>query len=174
MATIDWDNIKENNFKSYAEDGEYTVKCIGVEFKEVGSNGSIIEKFKFEETNDTVFPTADHWLAKNNDNFRYVHQKNLLVFFGAREANARAAVEKAEDGDLNHAAKLYESYLNNLLAKKPEVKIQVFTEVNENTGKAYSRADFVDRKVRMNREKKANATVTASDDEQLDLSDMPF
>lgn len=174
MATIDWDNIKENNFKSYAEDGEYTVKCIGVEFKEVGSNGSIIEKFKFEETNDTVFPTADHWLAKNNDNFRYVHQKNLLVFFGASEANARAAVEKAEDGDLKHAAKLYESYLNNLLAKKPEVKIQVFTEVNENTGKAYSRADFVDRKVRMNREKKADATATASDDEQIDLSDMPF
>ena len=43
----------------------------------------------------------------------------------------------------------YEACYKKLLAKKPEVKIEVFTEMNPATGKEYARAEFKDRNVAM-------------------------
>lgn len=170
---IDWDDIENEmggKFKNYASDGKYKVKCVGVEVKEVGSNGSVVEKFQFEETNDTVYPTADHWIAKNNDKFRAYHQKNLLVMLGASEANARTAVEKAEAKDFAYAVKFYEDAFNKLLAKKPEVEIEVYTD-----GK-YARAEFTDRKVAMphDGDKKEDKDEITLDADDIDISDIPF
>lgn len=174
MPNIDWDNIESEmggKYKDYAKNGTYTVKCIGVEIKEVGSNGSVVEKFQFEETNKEKFPTADHWISRKNDNFRAYHQKNLLVALGASEANARLAVEKAEAKDFDYAVKAYETAFTALLKKKPEVEIEVFQD-----GK-YSRAEFTDRSVAMphgDSDKGASASETLDDGEEIDLSDIPF
>ena len=49
---LDWKSIQEKaggNFKRYYADGRYKTKCDGVEIKEVGSNGSVIMKFHFED-----------------------------------------------------------------------------------------------------------------------------
>ena len=174
--SIDWDNLEDkmgSKFKPFAEDGKYKVKCIDVEVKEVGSNGSIVQKFIFEEDKNAQFPTADHWLSKKNDNFRAYHQKNLFVVLGATEDQARSTVEKAEEKDFDYAVKFYEKALKNLLAKKPEVEIEVYTQINENTGKEYARAEFTDRSVAMPRDGAKKASDTKSSDE-IDLSDLPF
>lgn len=169
---IDWDSIESEmggKYKNYADEGKYTVKCIGVEIKEVGTNGSVVEKFQFEETPNEMFPTADHWISRKNDKFRAYHQKNLLVALGASEANARLAVEKAEAKDFDYAVKAYETAFTALLKKKPEVEIEVFQD-----GK-YSRAEFTDRSVAMpHGDKEEKAESSSSDEEEIDLSDLPF
>lgn len=148
MANIDWAKLEEDNkgnFKDYADNGKHTVKCIGVEIKEVGTNGSVIQKFQFEDT-DVQYPTADHWLSFKNDNWRQWHNKELMVFLGASEENAKKAIEMCEGKDGKDAiVKAYEQTYKKLLAKKPEVEIEVWAD-----GK-YSRADFTSNKVRLSR-----------------------
>ena len=64
MSNINWKEAEEKaggNFKNYAGDGKYTVKCNDIEIKEVGENGSVIMKFKFED-GDVAYPSADHWM----------------------------------------------------------------------------------------------------------------
>ena len=177
---INWDNLEEqmgNKYKSFADDGKYSVKCVDVEFKKT-STGSIAQKFIFEEGKDVQYPTADHWLSKKNDNFRAYHQKNLFVLLGASEANARQVVEKAEEkGDYDYAAKVYEASFKNLLKKNPEVEIEVYRQVNESNGKEYARAEFTDRSVAMPHgdSKKTGSTASVAEEgEEIDLSDIPF
>lgn len=174
---INWDNLEEqmgSKYKPYAEDGKYSVKCVDVEIKTT-STGSVVEKFIFAEDANVQFPTADHWISKKNDNFRAYHQKNLLVVLGASEANARLAVEKAEaKDDFDYAVKAYEAAFKALLKKEPTVEIEVYTQAHN--GKEYARAEFTDRKVAMPHDdaKKPAAGSAIDDDEQIDLSDLPF
>lgn len=151
--SINWDEVQQNaggDFKNYYADGDYKAKCDGVEIKEVGQNGSIIMKFHFEETNEGQFPTADHWLSFKNDSWRQWHNKCLMEVLGATEDNAKKAVEMCESKNgKENISKAYETTYKKLLAKKPEVDINVYTEVNPNDGKEYARAEFKDRKVAM-------------------------
>lgn len=153
MAGLDWNDIQESvggNYKNYAGDGDYKVKCDSVEIKEVGQNGSVIMKFGFEE-NDVQYPTADHWLSFKNDKWRQWHNKCLMQVLGATEDGAKKAVEMAESkSGKDNIIKSYEACYKKLLAKKPEVEIEVYTERNQNNGKDYARAEFTDRSVNMN------------------------
>lgn len=185
MATINWEEAEEKaggNFKAYAADGKYTVKCDGVEIKEVGQNGSVIMKFHFEDAPEGQYPTADHWLSFKNDNWRYIHNKRLMMLLGASEDAAKKAVEVAESkSGKENVMKGYESCYTKLLAKKPTVEIEVFTEDK------YARAEFTDRSVAMPHgdegQPKESAGVVVSpssikDDienaEEVDLSEIPF
>lgn len=173
---IDWDNIEEqysSQYKDWAEDGVYKVKCDGVELKDAGTKGNKVLKFHFEETDDVQFPTADHWMVKDKDGWRIHHMKSLFVALGSTEEKAKKCCELAESkGDFEYAAKAYLKGFETLLAKKPEVEIEVYTE-----GK-YSRAEFTDRSVAMRRdsdkkeEPMAGAEPVADDDEIV--LDIPF
>lgn len=182
---LDWDNIQQNaggDYKNYYADGDYTAKCDGVEIKEVGTNGSVIMKFHFEEGKDGQFPTADHWLSFKNDAWRQWHNKCLMVVLGASDDAAKKAVEMAESKDgKENIIKGYEACYKKLLAKKPEVKIEVYTELNESNGKEYARAEFKDRNVAMphgdeQKEKKETAEDIIAQGEEVNLSeaDLPF
>ena len=177
----DWKQLKEDmsgNFKQYIEDGVYKAKCDKVEIKEVGSNGSVIMKFHFEDTESAQYPTADHWLSFNNANWRKWHNRCLMIVLGLTEEQAEKTVDICEKTDKKEAiVKAYDQMYAKLLAKKPEVEIEVYTD-----GK-YARAEFTDRSVAMprgNGEKKiVNDTVPADmpepdDDAEVDLSDVPF
>jgi hypothetical protein len=174
---IDWSNVQEKaggNYKNYFSDGDYTAKCDGVEIKEVGQNGSVIMRFHFEETNDGQFPTADHWLSFKNDNWRIWHNKCLMQVLGATEDAAKKAVEMAESKDgKENIMKGYEACYKKLLAKKPEVKIDVYTDEN-----GYARAEFKDRSVAMphdNAPQKENkGDDILSQGEEIELADLPF
>lgn len=176
MAGIDWDEIEEkygNQFKDYAEDGTYKVKCDGVEVKDAGTNGNKIVKFHFEETDDFQFPTADHWLSVKNKGWRIKHMKDLFVALGSTEDKAKKCCELAESkDDFEYAAKAYAKGFETLLAKKPEIEIEVYTE-----GK-YARAEFTNRTVAMRRDsdKKEEPLAGAEEvgEEEIDLSEMPF
>lgn len=184
---LDWDNIQQNaggDYKNFYADGDYTVKCDGVEIKEVGTNGSVIMKFHFEEGKDGQYPTADHWLSFKNDAWRQWHNKCLMVVLGATDDAAKKAVEMAESkSGKENIIKGYEACYKKLLAKKPEVKIEVYTELNENNGKEYARAEFKDRSVAMPHGDEDKKSVTAQSDsnpldgaEEVNLSeaDLPF
>lgn len=179
--SINWDDVQDKaggDFKNFYADGDYTVKCDGVEIKEVGINGSVIMKFHFEEGKDGQYPTADHWLSFKNDAWRQWHNKCLMVVLGATDDAAKKAVEMAESKDgKENIIKGYEMCYKKLLAKKPEVKIEVYTELNPNNGKEYARAEFKDRNVAMPHndepKKEAGDDILASG-EEVDLSDVPF
>lgn len=176
----DWKALKSEmggNFKSYAEDGDYKVKCDSIEIKEVGQNGSIIMKFGFEAT-DVQFPTADHWLTfkEGKDNWRKWHNRCLMVVLGASEEAAEKAVDVCEGkSGKENIVKAYEQAYKKLVAKKPEVEIEVYTEND------YARAEFKDRSVNMNNGSKKEDKGNKGDDvlagaEEVDLgdADLPF
>lgn len=177
--SIDWDDVQKNaggNFKNYYADGKYTAKCDGVEIKEVGQNGSVIMKFHFEETDEAQYPTADHWLSFKNDAWRQWHNKCLMQVLGATEDAAKKGVEMAESkSGKENIIKGYEACYKKLLAKKPEVEIEVFTENN------YARAEFMDRTVAMPHDDEGQPKPTSEDSssplessEEVDLSEVPF
>ena len=175
--SINWYEVQESaggNYKNFYADGDYTAKCDGVEIKEVGQNGSVIMKFHFEETKEAQYPTADHWLSFKNDNWRIWHNKCLMVALGATDDAAKKAVEMAESkGDKEAISKGYEAVYKKLLAKKPEVKIEVYTDE-----KGYARAEFKDRNVAMPHDngpaKEEKGDDIIAQGESVDLSDIPF
>lgn len=178
--SIDWDSVQESaggGYKNFYADGDYKAKCDSVEIKEVGQNGSVIMKFHFEEGDDGQFPTADHWLSFKNDAWRQWHNKCLMVVLGANDDGAKKAVEMAESkSGKENIIKGYEACYKKLLAKKPEVEIEVYTDE-----KNYARAEFKDRSVAMPHDNDASKK---SDDNplegatdvsgEIDLSDVPF
>lgn len=177
---LDWKSIQEKaggNFKQYYADGKYKAKCDGVEIKEVGSNGSVIMKFHFEDGEEAQYPTADHWLSFKNDAWRQWHNRCLMVMFGASDEAAKKAVEMAEGKTgKENIIKGYEACYKKLLAKKPEVYIEVYTDDN-----GYARAEFIDRSVAMPRgdakeTTKEEATNVLDEAEEVSLSDadLPF
>lgn len=175
----DWKALKDEmggNFKTYAEDGDYTVKCDSIEIKEVGQNGSIIMKFGFEAT-DVQFPTADHWLTfkEGKDNWRKWHNRCLMVVLGASEEAAEKAVDVCEGkSGKENIVKAYEQAYKKLVAKKPEVEIEVYTEND------YARAEFKDRSVAMPhgnepaKENKGDDVLAGAEEVDLGDSDLPF
>ena len=170
---INWDDIEEqygSQYKDYAEDGVYKVKCDGVEIKDAGTKGNKVVKFHFEETDDVQFPTADHWMVKDKAGWRIKHMKDLFVALGATEDKAKKCCELAEaKDDFEYAAKAYEKGFDTLLAKKPEVEIEVYTD-----GK-YARAEFTNRSVAMRRDNdKTDAVVTGAEEISLDADEIPF
>ena len=179
--SIDWDNVQEKaggSFKNYYADGDYKAKCDGVEIKEVGDKGSVIMKFHFEETESAQYPTADHWLSFKNDAWRQWHNKCLMQVLGATEDGAKKAVEMAESKNgKDNIIKGYEACYKKLLAKKPEVDIEVYTDE-----KNYARAEFKDRTVAMphgdDAKPKQSSDTVPSDPmdgaEEINLDEVPF
>lgn len=172
MATLDWDAIDEEyaggDYLPYAEPGKYKVTVDGVEFKAAGSKGNYVMKFHFAPTEEVQFPTADHWLVKDKQNWRAKHCKDLFMVLGADEAKAKKGCELAESKDsFDYAVQAYEQGFNALIGKvKPEVEIEVYPD-----GK-YSRAEFTDRRVAMRNDKKED--VIASGEEVILDTDLPF
>lgn len=175
----DWKALKDEmggNFKTYAEDGDYKVKCDSIEVKEVGQNGSIIMKFGFEAT-DVQFPTADHWLTfkEGKDNWRKWHNRCLMIVLGASEEAAEKAVDVCEGkSGKENIVKAYEQAYKKLVAKKPEVDIEVYTEND------YARAEFKDRSVNMPhgnepaKENKGDDVLAGAEEVDLSDADLPF
>lgn len=162
-------------YKNYVNDGDYTVKCDGVEIKEVGQNGSVIMKFHFVETEDEKFPTADHWLSFKNADWRQKHNRKLMKVLGASEENAEKAVEIIEKAtEKQDIVDGYQKAYDKLLAKTPKVGIEVYT-----SEKGYANAEFKDRSVAMPHEsggKRPEARQESLLDgaEEMKLSDIPF
>lgn len=178
MAT-DWNNLKDEmggNFKNYYADGDYKAKCDSVEIKEVGANGSVIMKFHFEETDDGQYPTADHWLSFKNEKWRKWHNRCLMIVLGATADSAEKAVDMCESkSGKDNIVKAYEQVYKKLLAKKPEVDIEVYTD-----GK-YARAEFKDRSVAMPHDSEpakedVPESLAGAEDasDEIELSDLPF
>lgn len=173
MGNINWDAIEEeygaNDFKQYAPTGKYDVKLGEVEFKQAGSKGNYVVKFKFDESDDYKFPTADHWLVKDKQNWRIKHMKDLMMVLGCTEENAKKACEIAESKDsFDYAVQGYEKAFTALAKKKPSVEIEIYPD-----GK-YSRAEFTDRRVAMKRD---DSPLTGAEEVTLDTADeldMPF
>ena len=58
---IDWKKVEEDagsKYKNYAKPGTYKVKCVDVDIREVGTNGSVAQDFIFEEDDNYQYPKA--------------------------------------------------------------------------------------------------------------------
>lgn len=178
--SIDWKKVEEDagsKYKNYAKPGVYKVKCVDVEIREVGSNGSVAQEFIFEEDDNYQYPKATHWLSFKNDSWRQWHNRNLMVVLGSSEDTAEKAIDKIEAlGSKEKIVKGYETAYKSLLnKKKPEVEIEVFPD-----GK-YSRAEFTDENVAMPHDDAKPAAADTDDivpedieDGEIDLSEIPF
>lgn len=149
----DWKALAEEQgpkFKPFAEDGKYKAKVADVEFREVGTNGSIAAEFKLEEADGIQYPKVTHWLSFKNDNWRKWHFKCLLETIGVAKANAEKAIDVCESKtDKDSKVKAYEQTFKKAATRHQEVEIEVFTELNQSNGKEYARAEFTDRNVAM-------------------------
>lgn len=182
----DWRALAEEQgpkFKPYAEDGKYKAKVADVEFREVGTNGSIAAEFKFEETDNYQFPKATHWLSFKNDNWRKWHFKCLLETLGVATANAEKAIDACEGkADKDAKVKAYGQTFKKAAARHQEVDIEVFTELNQSNGKEYARAEFVNPAVAMPHDSAPaktqdvlpEADEVLEDGEAIDLDEIPF
>lgn len=174
MAGINWDAIDEefgnSDYKQYAPTGTYEVAFSGVDFKQAGSKGNYVIKFGFEENDKYKFPTADHWLVKDKQNWRIKHMKDLMVVLGASEEDAKKVCELAEAKDsFDYAVRCYEKAFSTRAQKKPMVEIEVYPD-----GK-YSRAEFTDRRVAMKRdEQKVSDAIGGEVIPTADDLDLPF
>ena len=171
---IDWDAIDQEyaggDFLPYAEPGKYKVVCDSVEFKQAGSKGNYVMKFHFADKDGVKFPTADHWLVKDKQNWRVKHCKDLFMVLGADEAKAKKGCELAESKDsFDYAVQAYEQGFNALLKKvQPEVEIEV-----DKDGK-YSRAEFTDGRVAMRHDDNPISGAEEVDLSSDDLGALPF
>lgn len=181
----DWAKLKEEQgpkFKPYADDGKYKAKVAEVEFREVGTNGSIAAEFKFEETEDYQFPKATHWLSFKNENWRKWHFKCLLEVLGIPTASAEKAIDACESKSGKDAiVEAYKQTFAKAAQKHKEVDIEVFTELNQSNGKEYARAEFVDSSVAMPHDSKPQAesmdieeVIENGDDLNVDIDAIPF
>lgn len=178
--SIDWRKVEEDagsKYKNYAKPGTYKVKCVDVDIREVGTNGSVAQDFIFEEDDNYQYPKATHWLSFKNDSWRQWHNRQLMVVLGSSESTAEKAIDKIEAlGDKEKIMKGYATAYKALLKKKPEVEIEVFPD-----GK-YSRAEFTDERVAMSHDDAKPAAEDTDevvpedieDGEEIDLSSIPF
>lgn len=175
---IDWNKVEEDagsKYKSYARPGVYEVKCVDVDIREVGSNGSVAQDFIFEEDDDRKYPKATHWLSFKNDSWRQWHNRQLMIVLGSSESTAEKAIDKIESlGDKEKIMKGYETAYKSLLKKKPTVEIEVYPD-----GK-YTNAEFTDERVAMPHNGAKPAVVSDDvapeeiEDGEIDLSSIPF
>lgn len=177
---IDWKKVEEDagsKYKNYAKPGTYKVKCVDVDIREVGTNGSVAQDFLFDEDDNYQYPKATHWLSFKNDSWRQWHNRNLMIVLGWNESAAEKTIDKIEAlGDKEKIMKGYETAYKALLKRKPEVEIEVFPD-----GK-YSRAEFTDDRVAMPHDDAKPATTDTDevvpedidDGEEIDLSELPF
>lgn len=167
-----WEELDEKfGGKNYASDGKYKVKVEKVDIKIVGANGSIAQDFFFEDKDGMKFPKATHWLSTKNVGWRQYHNRNLMMLLGASKEAAQKAVEMCEAKDGNKATLInaYQAMYDKLIAKAPEVEIEVWQDGQ------YSRGEFADRTVRMSRPddakpaKKEDATDILAEAEEVNL-----
>lgn len=177
---MNWDDIEKSaggEYKDYAPAGIYKVKIAKVDIHEI-STGSVAEDFHFAE-DEYKYPKATHWLSFKNDNWRCLHQRNLMMLLGATKEAAQKAVEICE-GKNSKDAKIsaYQQTYDKLLKKNPEVEIEVWKE----DGAKYSDADFTHGSVRMNKPgddkpaKKDEGQIVLDQAEpvDVDMEELPF
>lgn len=176
MADFNWDEMADEfggKYKDYCPAGIWKAKLDTVEHR-VASTGTLWEEFKFQDSDNYAFPKVSHPLSQKNAKWRAWHWKELFVFLGATEENAKKAVEACESkGDFDKIAAAYLSSMERLVAKHPEVEIEAWKD-----GK-YMRADF-NARVRMSHpdDDKPAKTIdpfegaTPADD--IDAGDIPF
>lgn len=171
MAT-DWDKLAKDNerkYKDYAPAGRYTVKIGSVEHCEVGTNGSIAQKFKPLDDENYAYPKLTHWLSFKNEDWRKWHNKELMVILGASEENARKAVDVCEGkGDKEKIKEAYQQTYERLLQKAPSVEIEVWSDGQ------YSRGDFTDGRVRMSHQDDKPYEAPLVGAEEVSEDDLPF
>ena len=171
---MNWDEIEKSagsEYKDYAPAGVYNVKIDSVDIHEI-STGSVAEDFKFAE-DDYKYPKATHWLSFKNDNWRCLHQRNLMMLLGASKADAQKAVEICEGkGSKEAIISAYQQTYDKLLKKNPEVEIEVWKD----DGEKYSDADFTNGSVRMNKpgEKKDGGQIVLDQAEPIEDDGIPF
>lgn len=175
---MNWDEIEKSaggEYKDYAPDGTYKVKVESVEIHEIAT-GSVAQDFKFAEAESYKFPKATHWLSFKNDNWRCLHNRNLMMLLGATKEAAQKAVEICEGkGSKEAIISAYQQTYDKLLKKQPEVEIQVWLE----DGDKYRTAEFTDGSVRMakpgdSKPKKDNGQITLDQAELVEDDDIPF
>lgn len=170
---IDWGKAEQEaggNYKPYANSGVHKVKVAGIEIHRIAT-GSVAQDFTFAET-EVQYPKATHWLSFKNDNWRFIHNRSLMMLLGASKEDAQKAVEACESkGSEDNKISAYQQMYERLIKKQPEVEIEVWQE-----GK-YGRADFTDNSVRMSRpddERKENPLKGAEEVSTDEFGELPF
>lgn len=180
-VNIDWNDVEETyskQYKDYAPEGVFKVKCIDVEAREV-SNGAYVLDFIFDEDDKYQYPKAGCYITNNEEKtkWRWHYVKNLFMVLGAPEDKAKQVVEKAEEkGNYEFAVKAYEAAFKRLLAKKPEVEINVYFSGHTSAkGNPINNAEFTDSRVRMKRQEQKVEEVVGGEVVPTDeFGEIPF
>lgn len=184
---INWDEIDSNDFKSYARSGKHTTTVKEVEIGDPSANtGSCPIIVRFNENDEHAFSDARYYLSKEKDMHRIRTARNVLVALGVEKNAAQKAVENAEDkADYEKKCAVYEQAFNRAGSKHAKVEIECWEtdRISDKTGKPYTASGFTtDALAWMNGNSDAKPTETTTettedavvDDEEIDISDIPF
>lgn len=136
MAT-NWDELEQQyggNFKKFAPEGKYKTKINKVEV-DTTATGSIYVRFEAEETEQYKFPkSAQHWISKKNIGWTKWHHKSLMIALGASEDNAKLVIDKITPDNIEDTKLIlgYRKAYEALVAKKPEVEVEIRPQYNRN------------------------------------------
>lgn len=178
----------DNNFKSYAPNGEYKVKLDHVEVRDKDTWKAPGLEFHWAESPDYKFPKSiTHWLSLANPAWRAVHNRNILMQFGVEKTKAEELIDAAEKN--TDRAKLVQAYgalYKRVAERGSEVEITVHDQYDRNGNKAIaiskdgakytpSETDFKSSSCRMANAPKNNTVAdTMGDGADINLDEMPF
>lgn len=191
MAGLDWEAIEAeataNNFKSYANNGEHTVKVASIEGKD---NGSGWFEMQFEETEVKYPKLSVAFFSDDKVNFRAHYYKEIMKLLGAGEDNARKAVDVCEGkSSRDEVFKTYVDVFSRLAKKHPQIKIEVRDQYDRNgqpvrsaQGTIYGESVFTKDSGLQFKSKGTQASADVQSEnsdplagaEQVDLGDIPF
>lgn len=187
VKEIDWAAAEEaakGNFVPYAKPGQYKAKVSKVDAR-ISKNAQGGETYWLEltfEEGDVKFPKLSHPISFKNDNWRVWHFMTMLREFGIPEDKAKQAVQNAE-GKNGHDSivSAYVDMFERAAKKCDGVDIEVFddTKLNPNTGKPYTRVDFLNARLAFGRDSKptSNQQSLLDQGEEINLGedgDIPF
>lgn len=187
--SYDWDTldkqqpVRNTQYKTYAPNGEYTVKLEKVEVVDRGSWKSPALTFSWAEDDEHRYcRSVYHWLSIENENYRRIHNRFILLALGVEKTKAQQLIDTAENDQSREGLKKgYEIMYKRVAERKPTTKILIQDQWRDGKpvvrtsekGTQYTpnESDFADFGARVMETHESTPLAGA---EEVDLGDSPF
>lgn len=185
---MDWDKIdaeapqSNQNFKSYAPNGEHQVKLEKVEVVDNPNWKSPAIVFHWADDEQYRYShSVRHWLSLGNQTWRARHNRDILMALGFEKAKAQELITAAEkDTDRVRLTKAYEALYKRVAERKPTTTIIVQDQYRDgkpvlsDKGYTYSESDFAAFGARTMQLNAQNANDHLAGSEPIDMDEIPF
>lgn len=155
MSLCNWDEADKahtgNNYKSYAENGNYEVKLAKVSVVDQENWKAPAIQFEWEEDDERKYPKSPrHFLSLTNTNYTGYHTRALLIQLGVSKETAQGWLDKLDISDRAKFVKSLQAIFDRVAEKHPTVKVVVRPQMRDGkpilsaNGFPYGETEFAD------------------------------